>query len=73
MPRGNFFAVQWLGLHAFIAKSPGSIPGWELRYHKLHGVTKKKNGDNNSTYIMVVLWKFNEIICVKCLVLLSAH
>ena len=25
---GNSLAVQWLGLHAFTAKGPGSIPGW---------------------------------------------
>ena len=25
--RGNSLMVQWLGLHAFTAKGPGSIPG----------------------------------------------
>ena len=25
---GNSLVVQWLGLHAFTAKSVGSIPGW---------------------------------------------
>ena len=25
---GNFLAVQWLGLYAFTAEGPGSIPGW---------------------------------------------
>ena len=25
---GNSLAVQWSGLHAFTANSPGSIPGW---------------------------------------------
>ena len=25
---GNSLAVQGLGLHAFTAKDPGSIPGW---------------------------------------------
>ena len=24
----NSLAVQWLGLHAFTAKGPSSIPGW---------------------------------------------
>ena len=30
----NFLAVQWLGLGAHTAKGPGSIPGWEKRFHK---------------------------------------
>ena len=25
---GNSLAIQWLGLQAFIAEGPGSIPGW---------------------------------------------
>ena len=25
---GDFPAVQWLGLGAFTAEGPGSIPGW---------------------------------------------
>ena len=24
----NSLAVQWLGLHPFTAKNPGSFPGW---------------------------------------------
>ena len=33
--------MQWLGLHVFTAKGVGSIPGQELRSHKLHGRAKK--------------------------------
>jgi len=34
--RKNSLAVQWLGLPAFTAEGPGSIPGWgELRSHRL--------------------------------------
>ena len=27
---GHSLAVQWLGLHTFTAKGPGSIPGWGI-------------------------------------------
>ena len=39
---GTPLMIQWLGLHIFIAESPGSIPGWGTRSHKLHGVAKQK-------------------------------
>ena len=29
---GNFLVVQWLELHAFIAKGLGSIPGWNYYF-----------------------------------------
>ena len=31
MEKGNFLAVQWLGLSAFTAGSPGLIPGQETK------------------------------------------
>ena len=31
--------VQWLGLHASSAGGTGSIPGLELKFHKLRGVS----------------------------------
>ena len=36
--------VQWLGLHAFTAEGPGSIPGWGTRIPQAlqHGQIKKK-------------------------------
>ena len=40
--KGNFLAVQWLGLHATTAGGPGSIPGWGTKLHKLSGAAKKK-------------------------------
>ena len=41
---GNSLAVQWLGLWAFTAKGPGSVPGWWtiLRSHKPHSTEKEK-------------------------------
>ena len=38
----NSMAAQWLGLCTFTAKGRGSIPGLELRSHKLCAVAKKK-------------------------------
>ena len=40
-------AVQWLGLCALTAESPGSIPGQELRSHKLCGTAKKAQKTKN--------------------------
>ena len=34
--------VQWLGLRALTAEGVDSIPGRELRSHKLQSVTEKK-------------------------------
>ena len=42
MNKGNSLVVQWLGLHALTADGPGSIPGRELKSHKLRSVAKKK-------------------------------
>ena len=41
---GNSLAVQWLGLHAFIAKGSGSIPGWGTKIPQAmrHGQKKKR-------------------------------
>ena len=36
-------AVQWLGLSAFTARAQVQSLVGELRSHKLHGVTKKKD------------------------------
>ena len=38
---GNSLVVQWLGLWASAAGSPGSVPGWELRSHKPHSTAKE--------------------------------
>ena len=40
---GNSLLAQWLGVRAFIAKGPGSIPVGELRTHKPCSTAKKKN------------------------------
>ena len=42
MLRGNSLVVQWLGLCALTDKGPGSVPDWELKFHKLCGKAKKK-------------------------------
>ena len=39
---GNSLVVQWLGLHTFTAKGPGSIPGQETKIHTLHSTAEKK-------------------------------
>jgi len=44
--KGNFLTVQWLELHAFTSKGPGSIPGRELRSYKLRETDKKKKIEN---------------------------
>ena len=41
--RRNSLAVQRLGLHTSTAKGLGSIPGGELRSHKLQGMPPPKN------------------------------
>ena len=38
--------VQWLGLCALTAEGMDSIPGRELRSHKLQSVTEKKKKRN---------------------------
>ena len=42
---GNSLAVQWLGLSAFIAEGPGSIPGWGMKIPQAlrHSQKKKKH------------------------------
>ena len=41
----NSLVVQWLGLHAFTAEGPGSIPsqGTKIPQARQHGQKKKKN------------------------------
>ena len=39
---GNSLAVQWLGLQVLTAEGWGSIPGQELRSHKLQVSGQKK-------------------------------
>ena len=38
----NFLVVQWLRFHGSSAGDTGSIPGWELRFHILYNVARKK-------------------------------
>ena len=38
----NSLAVQWLGLHTFIAEGPGSTLVKELTSHKPHSAAKKE-------------------------------
>ena len=42
---GNSLVVQWLGLHAFIAEGPGSIPGQGTKIPQAvsRGQKKKKS------------------------------
>ena len=55
--------VQWLGLWTFTAKSPGSIPGGELRPQKPHGVAKKKK-KTHDLYYYVIFNIISEIMCI---------
>ena len=43
--QGSSLEVQWLGLGAFIAVGPGSIPGWGTKIPQAaqSGPKKKKN------------------------------
>ena len=44
--------VQCLGLHAFTAEGPGSVPGWGTNPHAAwHGQKKKKKTHKNKTLI----------------------
>ena len=47
----NSLVVHRLGLCALTAKGPGLIPGWELRSHMSHGVTKRKKMKNTGIHI----------------------
>ena len=38
--------VQWLGLTAFIAVSPGSVPGQGTKICKLHAMAEKEKKKN---------------------------
>ena len=40
--RGNSLAVQWLGLGAFTAEGPGSIPGWGTKIPQAVWCRQKK-------------------------------
>ena len=44
--RGNSLAVQWLGLHALMAKSLGSIPGQETKISRAVYRSQKKTVRN---------------------------
>ena len=53
---GNSLKVQWLGLHAFIAKGLGSIPGWGTRIPQAVSYDqKKKINKYNKTLILILL------------------
>ena len=39
----NSLAAQWLGLWAFTAEGPGSIPGWDPTNHVASLPQKKNN------------------------------
>ena len=47
----NSLEVQWLELHAFTAKGPGSVPGWGAKILRAerHGPKKKRRRGNLDT------------------------
>ena len=69
---GNSLVVQWLGLHAFTAGGPGSIPGWELRSHKLGSAAKKKT-TSNFLSCLINLFIYLFIYFWLCWVFAAAH
>ena len=48
--QGNFLAVQWLGLCAFTAKGPSSIPGHGTKIPQATWSGQKKININHSTF-----------------------
>ena len=44
---GNSLVVQWLGLHAFTAEGPGSIPGWGTKIPQAMRRGPKKNNEKD--------------------------
>ena len=50
-------AVERLRLRAFTAVGWGSVPSWELRFHKLHGVTQNKKETGGQTGVGKTLRK----------------
>ena len=41
----NSLAVQWLGLHAFTAEGPGSIPDWGTKIPQAARHSQKKKSE----------------------------
>ena len=38
----SLVVVEWLTLHASIARDMGLSPGWRIRFYMPHGMAKKK-------------------------------
>ena len=47
---GNSLVVQWLGLHAFTAEDPGSIPGQGTKIPQAASHGQKKNKQDSRFY-----------------------
>ena len=45
---------HWLGCHAFIAESPGSIPCWETKLPQPHGMAKTKRERLTSLVVSII-------------------
>ena len=52
---GNSLVDQWLGLSAFTAEGPGSIPGWAYKIPQAaqHGQRKKKIEADTKKFINI--------------------
>ena len=72
---GTFLVVQWLGLHALTAQSPGLIPGQGTRSH-MHVATKSPGrsedpGSHNTqcniqwTVYLAIKWNESESVVVS--------
>ena len=49
---GTSLVVQWLGLGAFTAMAPGSIPGRGAKIPKACSMAKKKKKEKKNTWIL---------------------
>ena len=56
---GASLAVQWLGLGAFTAEGPGSIPGWGAKIPQAvqrGQFKKKKNSKGQSSFLFFLIF-----------------
>ena len=49
---GNSLAIQWLGLRAFTAEGPGSIPGWGTKIPQATQCGQKFKKQKKEVYII---------------------
>ena len=62
---GNSLVVQWLGLHAFTAMGPGSVPGWGTKILQTARCRQKKKKKSYSHIIIIFFGCVGSSFCAR--------